>query len=150
MPSSRRDPRCPFCTVVAGKDPDAREVFRTADAVGFFPTEPAVLGHTLVVPTRHTPHLWDLDAEEGAHLGRALVGLSRVIVAALDPDGVSVIQSNGAAASQTIDHVHVHVVPRWKHDAIGRIWPPETSYAETSKDVAWTLIATGCANADWS
>ena len=56
------------------------------------------------------------------------------------PDGLNVIQSNGAAATQTVMHLHIHVVPRWEDDEVGRIWPPETNYSEGEKDDAWEAL----------
>lgn len=45
--------------------------------------------------------------------------------AAVAPDGLNIIQSSGAAATQTVPHLHVHLVPRWAADAMGPIWPAE-------------------------
>jgi len=52
---------CPFCEIVQREDPDAREVYRDEHVVAFFPTEPAVLGHTMVVPREHVPDIWSLS-----------------------------------------------------------------------------------------
>jgi histidine triad (HIT) family protein len=142
MPSSVPD--CAFCQVIQQADPDAREVYRDANIVAFFPTEPATLGHTLVIPRRHIPDIWALDGDTAARLGRVTLRLANVIRRALQPEGLNVIQSNGEAATQTVLHLHVHLVPRWAGDAIGRIWPPETSYTEHEKDVAWELLRSAC------
>lgn len=50
----------------------------------------------------------------------------------MSPDGLNIIQSNGAAATQTVQHLHVHVVPRWEGDAMGQIWPPESASVKPS------------------
>lgn len=128
--------QCPFCTIVAGTDPDVREVYRNEHVVAFFPTEPAVLGHVLVVPRRHVEDIWGLRPEELAELSTAAVFLSSALRIALLPEGLNVIQSNGDAATQTVHHLHVHLVPRRGGDAMGPIWPPETDYTEASKDDA--------------
>jgi histidine triad (HIT) family protein len=125
---------CPFCGIVAREDADAREVFRDDRAVAFFPMEPATLGHTLLIPRAHIPNIWTLSPETAAHLARIAVRLAHAIRSAMTPEGLNVIQSNGAAATQTVDHLHVHLVPRWTGDAVGRIWPPETNYSEVVKD----------------
>jgi histidine triad (HIT) family protein len=49
--------------------------------------------------------------------------LAQAIRSALNPDGLNLITSAGAAASQTVYHLHLHLVPRWHHDSIGNIWP---------------------------
>ena len=87
--------QCPFCAIVAGDDPDVREVYRNEHVVAFFPTEPAVLGHVLVVPRRHVEDIWGLRPEESAELSAAVLFLSAALRSALLPEGLNVIQSNG-------------------------------------------------------
>lgn len=127
---------CEFCGIIAGSDADAREVYRDEDVVAFLPTEPAVLGHVLVVPRRHVPDVWGLEPDEASRLSRAVLVLADGIRAAMKPEGLNVIQSNGDAATQTVQHLHVHLVPRWSGDAMGPIWPEETDYSEEAKDRA--------------
>ncbi len=133
------DPDCPFCDLVAQAG-DVREVFRTESVVAFFPTEPATLGHTLLIPRAHVRDIWEVGEDLAAELGRQTVTLAGAVKRAMRPDGLNVIQSNGAAATQTVMHLHVHVVPRWEGDAVGRLWPPETNYSEDAKDDAWEAL----------
>lgn len=142
MPTS--DPDCPFCEIVHREDRDVREVYRDDRVVAFFPTEPATLGHTLVVPREHVPDIWSLDEELAADLGRVVVRLSAAVRRAVAPEGLNIIQSNGASATQTVMHLHVHLLPRWEGDAVGRIWPPETDYTEHEKDDAWERLRAEC------
>ena len=135
---------CDFCEIVRRDDPDAREVYRDRYSIAFFPTEPAVLGHTLVIPRAHVADIWSLSENQARILSVTSLKLAHVIRTAVNPDGMNIIQSNGAAASQTVPHLHVHIVPRWHNDRIGRIWPPESSYSETQKDDAWRRIRDGC------
>lgn len=144
------NPDCPFCEIVARDDPDAREVYRDQSSVAFFPTEPAVLGHTLVTPRAHIPDLWSLDEETAQHLSVVTLQIARAVRAALRPDGLNVIQSNGTAASQSVMHLHIHVVPRWNNDRIGRIWPPESNYSEEAKDEAWSDLRDACSKINTS
>lgn len=141
MPTNGRDESgCPFCEIVNRDDPDVREVYRDRSVVVFFPDEPAALGHTLVVPRRHVPDIWLVDPELAGELGTATVMVAHAVRRAMRPDGLNVIQSNGEAATQTVMHLHIHVVPRWHNDRIGRIWPPERDYSEFQKDAAWEAI----------
>lgn len=127
---------CPFCEIVDRDDPDVREVYRDEHAVAFFPTEPAVLGHTMVVPRAHVPDIWGLSDEPARNLSSSVLKVASAIREALEPQGLNVIQSNGHAASQTVMHLHIHLVPRNEGDRIGRIWPPESDYSEAAKDEA--------------
>jgi histidine triad (HIT) family protein len=138
--TSPHDDDCPFCEIASRDDPGAREVYRDDETVAFFPIEPAALGHTLVAPRRHVADIWELDDELVCRLGMVTLRAAHAIRRAMQPDGLNIIQSNGAAATQTVFHLHVHVVPRWGGDAIGRIWPPETNYSGDAKDDAWELI----------
>lgn len=116
------DTSCPFCAIIMGEGP-ARVVYRDDHTAAFFPLRPAALGHTLVVPRRHIPDIWELPEADAAHLSRAVLRVAAALRAAVAPDGLNIIQSNGAAATQTVPHLHVHLVPRWAADAMGPIWP---------------------------
>ncbi|MCQ6271016.1 HIT domain-containing protein [Pseudarthrobacter sp. R1] len=135
---------CPFCQIIHLDDPDVREVYRDDQVVAFFPLEPATLGHTLVVPRQHVPDIWSLDEETASRLARVTVRLANVMRRSLQPEGLNVIQSNGKVATQTVLHLHVHLVPRWTGDAVGRIWPPETNYSDNQKDAAWEKLRAAC------
>lgn len=135
---------CPFCEIVNSEDPDAREVYRDEFTVAFFPTEPAVLGHTMVIPRKHVPDIWQLDETTAERLSVTTLRIARAIHQSLHPDGLNVIQSNGAAASQSVMHLHVHLVPRRTDDRIGRIWPPESDFSEAQKDKAWETLRESC------
>lgn len=119
-------------------------MYRDEHVVAFFPLEPATLGHTLVVPRQHIPDIWALDEATAERLAVATTRVSAAVKKALQPEGLNIIQSNGKAATQTVLHLHVHIVPRWENDAIGRIWPPETSYSEEEKDDAWERLRAAC------
>lgn len=142
------DDGCPFCEIVGREDPDAREVYRDSRAVAFFPTEPATLGHTLLAPRLHIPDIWGLSQDLAAHLGVLAVRLAQAVRRAVEPEGLNVIQSNGTAATQTVPHLHIHLVPRWRGDAVGRIWPPETHYTEEQKDDVWERLKSECRKAE--
>ena len=113
---------CPFCAIIMGEGP-ARVVYRDDYAVAFFPLRPATFGHTLVVPRRHIPDIWGLPEADAARLSRAALRVAAALRAAVAPAGLNIIQSSGAAATQTVPHLHVHLVPRWAADAMGPIWP---------------------------
>lgn len=67
--------------------------------------------------------MWELDEVTASALAQATTDLAWILREALEIENLNVINSNGPLASQTIDHLHVHLVPRYKNDAIGRIWP---------------------------
>src|SRR4051794_34779996 len=142
MPTSEGE--CPFCRIVKGLDSEARVIYRDQHVVAFFPTKPATLGHTLVVPRSHIPNIWSLDDDTAGLLARATIRIASAVRRAVEAEGLNVIQSNGEAATQTVPHLHIHVVPRWQGDDIGPIWPPHTYYTEDQKDKAWDAIRDEC------
>lgn len=142
MPTS--EPDCPFCEIVRREDSDAREVYRDEHVVAFCPLEPATLGHTLLVPRIHVPTIWELSEDVAAQLARVVVKLSAAIREAVEPQGLNVIQSSGAAASQTVFHTHVHLVPRWEGDAVGQIWPRDTAYSDDQMDETLNRLRVAC------
>jgi histidine triad (HIT) family protein len=127
------DPDCDFCRIIRGKVV-AYVVWEDTDALAFFPLKPAVVGHTMIVPKVHTPDYWSIDDRLAGRLGMAVLLVGRGVKAALNPDGMNLITSAGEAASQTVFHLHLHIVPRWHNDRIGRIWPPDRELAEDVKE----------------
>ena len=113
---------CPFCQIIRGDAP-ATVVYRWDDCIAFTPRRPATLGHTLVVPVRHVISLWDPEISSAIKVAVRVRELAVAMKASLDLDGLNIIQSNGAAATQTVPHLHVHLVPRYPGDAMGAIWP---------------------------
>lgn len=145
MPTSGREGHaCPFCEIVNKDDPDVREVYRDETVVVFFPDDPATLGHTLIIPRLHLNDIWSIDPELASRLGQVTIKVAHAVRRAMQPEGLNVIQSNGEAATQTVMHLHIHVVPRWRNDRLGRIWPPESRYSEAQKDTAWEAIRAEC------
>ncbi|MDP9418587.1 MAG: HIT domain-containing protein [Actinomycetota bacterium] len=137
---------CEFCNIIRGEKP-ARIVYQSADTTAFFPLKPAALGHTLVVPNDHIPDIWALaagSAESADPLTRAVLRMAEAIRTALKPDGLNVINSAGEAASQTVFHLHIHLVPRWREDHIGNIWPPSEPWSEEVKDDVLVALQEAC------
>ncbi len=136
------DDTCPFCAIVAGDDPDADIACEDRDWLALFPLRPATPGHTMVVPREHVRNLWQLDAALANSLMAGVLRVGRAIDAALEPEGLNLITSAGEAAEQTVFHLHIHLVPRWRDDGFGRIWPPEhAADAQITDEVAQAIRA---------
>ena len=73
-------------------------------------------GHVMVVPLRHAPDLVSLSAEEGAAMFAATQRAIRALTEAMHPGGYNIGINQGAAAGASVEHVHLHVVPRWGGD----------------------------------
>ncbi len=120
---------CEFCEIVARRLP-AEVIFETEATLAFFPLEPATRGHTMIIPKRHFETFLETSRTEVPLLGETALTLARALNAVLRPEGMNVITSAGEAASQSVMHMHIHLLPRWAGDAVGEIWPPKTPTPE--------------------
>jgi len=114
-------PGCVFCDIVAGDSP-ADVVSRSAGAVAFLDARPVFKGHVLVVPLIHVVTLADLPAPDVGGFFAEVQRISAVMPSALGCDGTFVAINN--VVSQSVAHLHVHVVPRRRKDGLrGFFWP---------------------------
>lgn len=119
-------PGCVFCSIVAGEI-DAELVLDQAEVVAFLDTRPVFLGHTLVVPREHHITLGDLPANLLTTMMLAAQRVSLAVVDALGAQGSFVAMNN--IVSQSVPHLHVHVVPRTKGDGLRGFFWPRRKYA---------------------
>lgn len=112
---------CVFCEIVAG-DRDAHVVYRDDDVVAFLDARPLFPGHVLVVPREHHETLLDLPHRLVEPFFAAVQRTTGAVVEATDSQGAFVGQNN--VVSQSVPHLHVHVVPRNRKDGLrGFFWP---------------------------
>lgn len=137
--NQQQRPSCEFCEIIAGIRP-ARVLFQDLDLISFVPLNPATRGHILIVPIRHVCDLRELDLDEAQLLGAAAVRVGAALRAALNPAGLNIIQSNGAAATQTVDHLHLHLVPRYDTDRMILEWPSGPAESDSSQDQTLALV----------
>ena len=117
---------CVFCSIVAG-DVAADLVLDEPDLVAFLDRRPVFKGHVLLVPRQHVDTLLDLPAELHATLLGAAQRLAAAVVESLGAQGSFVAMNN--VVSQSVPHLHVHVVPRTKGDGLRGFFWPRTTYA---------------------
>lgn len=122
---------CVFCDVIAGTTP-AHIVHRTDTAVCFLDVRPVFKGHVLVVPTEHVETLPDLPADRVAPFFEQVQHVSRELPTALGAQGSFVAMNN--VVSQSVAHLHCHVVPRTKGDGLRGFFWPRTKYADGEAD----------------
>jgi len=138
--------RCVFCEILAGRMP-ASIVYEDRLSIGFMDIFPVHPGHTLVIPRRHVVDLLDCPAAISAHLFEVSARLAPSIVSATDADGFNVWTANGEVAGQEIFHLHLHILPRYKHDTFGlrfpKGYPVEASREELEKMAAKIRQAAG-------
>ncbi len=102
---------CVFCHI------DPKTIWAEhGEALAIFDVFPVTAGHTLVIPRRHVPSYFDLTGDERQDLWNLVDEVCRQLQAKHAPDGFNIGINIGKAAGQTIDHLHVHVIPRYEGD----------------------------------
>lgn len=102
---------CPFCTL-----PPGRVLLRNGSAIALRDGYPVSTGHTLVIPQRHVASLFDTTPDERAAMFELLETARQQLATELDPAGYNIGINDGAAAGQTVGHLHLHLIPRYPGD----------------------------------
>jgi histidine triad (HIT) family protein len=134
---------CPFCTIIAGSEPAA--IVHTDDRVVAFLDNRALFpGHTLVVPRKHIVTLGELPEDEIVPLMRVVQAASRAMESSLGAEGSLVANNN--RVSQSVAHLHVHVVPRHKGDGLkGFFWPRHGYESDEAREQVAAALREGIA-----
>jgi histidine triad (HIT) family protein len=137
---------CLFCKIVAGEIPSTK-VYEDDRVFAFMDINPINTGHLLVIPKKHAATIYEIDPEDLTAVMLAVQKLAQAQRAAIGMEGMNVLQSNGRAANQIIDHLHVHLIPRWPEDSFSAIdWkliPGDMEeIAATAEKIAAKLIPT--------
>jgi histidine triad (HIT) family protein len=119
--------KCVFCEIVSGAAA-AHVVHEDASVMAFLDRRPLFAGHVLVVPREHVETLGDLRAEQVGAFFEAVRRLSVAVERAMGAQGTFVAMNN--RVSQSVPHLHVHVVPRRKGDGLKGFFWPRRGYAE--------------------
>jgi histidine triad (HIT) family protein len=120
----RTDPACIFCKIVAGAVPCFR-LCEDAETLAFMDVNPVHDGHCLVIPKAHYPSVFEIAPDALAAAALAAGRVARAVQAALQPDGLNLIQANGPGAAQSVGHFHFHVLPRRLGDGLPINWQPQ-------------------------
>ena len=88
---------------------------------------PANKGHALIIPKEHYDDIYSMDADTASKIFTIATEVAKAQKAELNPDGLNIIQNNGAAAGQTVFHFHMHLVPRFIKDTVTVTWVPGQS-----------------------
>ena len=102
---------CPFCTLTNRRIVAANEL-----AIAVRDDYPVSPGHTLIVPRRHTASFFTITTEERNAMLSLLDAAKAVLDEEFDPDGYNIGINDGAAAGQTVAHLHLHLIPRYAGD----------------------------------
>ncbi len=131
---------CLFCGIVAGTV-DGHIVLEEEHVVGFLDVRPVFKGHVLLVPRQHLVTLADLPEDLMVPLFGAAKRVGNAITSELGAQGTFVAMNN--VVSQSVAHLHVHVVPRTKGDGLRGFFWPRTKYADGEAETYAEMISKG-------
>jgi len=122
---------CPFCPLVN------RKIYLENDlSIGILDGFPISNGHSLIIPKRHVGSIFDIQKDELLSLFNLLADVRNKLTEQFSPDGFNIGINDNEAAGQTINHVHIHLIPRYKGDqedprgGIRWIFPDKAKYWE--------------------
>lgn len=132
---------CLFCKI-ARKEFGSAVVYEDGDVLAFLDIHPRAPGHTMVIAKTHSETLLDVPDEAIAPLFKGVKTVTAMLQKALKPDGFTIGINHGKVSGQVIDHLHVHIIPRFKEDGGGSIHtvvsnPP----AETLEEIAAKIVS---------
>ncbi|MAF24280.1 HIT family protein [bacterium] len=123
---------CIFCKIIAGEVPTTK-VYEDEDVFAFLDIAPVNPGHTLVIPKEHVENIGKASDDQINSTLTVVRKLAPSIVKASSAQGFNVNTNSGAAAGQSVFHLHFHVIPR--HDGDGKITWEQGSYGEGEEQV---------------
>ena len=113
---------CVFCRMVKGEIPVVK-VYEDEAVLAFLDIGPISVGHTLVIPKEHCARLDQCAPATVARVASSLGKIAGAVADAMGADGYNVLNNNGRAAGQVVEHLHFHIIPRKANDGVFTQWP---------------------------
>jgi histidine triad (HIT) family protein len=113
---------CIFCKIVNGEIPSAK-VFENEHVFALLDLSQVTKGHTLVIPKVHKENIFELTPEIASKVFEVVPQIANSIKKQFQPEGLNLLNNNGALAGQSVFHYHMHIIPRYgKGDGFGAVW----------------------------
>lgn len=118
-----KDENCIFCKIANGEIP-SRTIYEDDRFRVILDNGPATKGHALILPKEHFANLFEIPEDWVAQAAKVAKKVGAKVVETLHADGLNIVQNNGETAGQTVNHFHVHIIPRYKDDGQHILWKP--------------------------
>ncbi|EGA89729.1 histidine triad (HIT) family hydrolase [Planococcus donghaensis MPA1U2] len=113
---------CIFCKIIAGEIPSVK-IYEDEHVFAFMDIMPLSKGHTLLIPKTHREFVYDMTPEEAGNLFAVAPKIAKAINETFQPEGMNLLNNNGAKAGQSVFHFHLHFIPRYgQTDGFGAKW----------------------------
>ena len=130
---------CIFCKIAAGEIP-SKAIYEDDDFKVILDLGPATKGHALILPKAHAANLFELDDAVAAKVLVLAKKLALNMKEKLKCDGLNLVQNNGAVAGQTVNHFHLHLIPRYENDGQTILWKPGEVTQEELEEIRKQIV----------
>ena len=113
---------CIFCKIISGDIPSAT-ILENDEFKVILDRFPATKGHVLVLPKEHYANIFEIDPDLGGRLFTLAIRIAGIVKKATGVTDMNILQNNGPLAGQTVDHFHLHIIPRYEGDSVSVKWP---------------------------
>lgn len=131
---------CIFCKIISGEIPSA-VIFENDEFKVILDRFPASKGHVLIIPKKHFDNIFDIEPELGGRLFTLAVRMAGIVKKATGAENMNIIQNNGPLAGQTVNHFHLHIIPRYENDSISVKWSQLQLTDDEIEDVRKAIVS---------
>ena len=111
------EPACIFCKIVGGELP-AFKIYEDDLTLAFLTIQPTNTGHTLVIPKEHAANVFEVSAETWGKVQETVRKVAHAVEKGVGAEGLNINMNNREHAGQIVDHIHIHLIPRFKNDGL--------------------------------
>lgn len=126
---------CIFCKIAKGEIPSAT-IYETSEFKVMLDVAPANRGHALIIPKEHFDNIFEIDGETAGKLFSLATVVARALKEETGCEGMNIVQNNGEVAGQTVNHFHLHLIPRDKNDGISLTWKQKETDSSEQEQLA--------------
>ncbi len=118
---------CVFCKIISGEF-SSYKVYEDENVLAILDLSQTTYGHTLVMPKKHYADILAIPSDELEYLVTKTRDIARTLVDKLNAQGFNLLINTGATAGQTVEHLHIHIIPRYSDDDTIKIEMAENGY----------------------
>ena len=131
---------CIYCKIISCDIPSAT-ILENDEFKVILDRFPATKGHVLVLPKEHYANIFEIDPELGGRLFTLAIRIAGIVKKATGATDMNIIQNNGPIAGQTVDHFHLHIIPRYADDTVTVKWNQLDLTDEQIEEVRTSITA---------
>lgn len=131
---------CIFCKIISGEIPSAT-IFEDKEFQVILDRFPSGNGHTLILPKKHYANIFEIDPQVAGRLFQLAVKVAAAVKKTTNCDGMNILQNNGTIAVQTVNHFHLHIIPRFENDTVTIAWAQQNPTDASIEEIKQAITA---------